>query len=53
MSWCFSLEAAVVITTAAGLDGAGHLRGGLLGLVLIVLLNLWLSGNMGGGLTIR
>jgi len=28
-------------------------RGGLLGLVLIILLILWLTGNIGGGLRIR
>jgi len=29
--------------------GTPHYSGGLLGLVLIVLLILWLSGNVGGG----
>ena len=37
--------------------GAGwrgpHYGGGLLGLVLIVLLILWLTGNMGGGMMSR
>lgn len=33
--------------------GAPHYGGGLLGLVLIVLLILWLTGHMGGGMMIR
>ena len=33
--------------------GTPHFGGGLLGLVLIVVLILWLSGHMGGGMMIR
>jgi hypothetical protein len=33
--------------------GTPHYGGGLLGLVLIVLLILWLTGNIGGGPVIR
>lgn len=33
--------------------GTPHYGGGLLGLVLIVLLILWLTGHMGGGMMIR
>jgi hypothetical protein len=33
--------------------GRAALRGRLAGLVLIILLILWLTGNMGGGMMIR
>lgn len=33
--------------------GGPHYGGGLLGLVLIILLILWLTGNLGGGPMIR
>jgi Cupin domain/Protein of unknown function (DUF3309) len=33
--------------------GGPHYGGGLLGLVLIILLILWLTGNLGGGMRIR
>jgi Protein of unknown function (DUF3309) len=33
--------------------GAPHFGGGLLGLVLIIGLILWLTGNMGGGMGLR
>ena len=33
--------------------GGRHYGGGLLGLALIVLLVLWLTGNLGGGMMIR
>jgi hypothetical protein len=33
--------------------GGPHYGGGLLGLVLLVLLILWLTGNIGGGLRMR
>jgi hypothetical protein len=33
--------------------GGPHYGGGLLGLVLIILLILWLTGNIGGGMMIR
>jgi hypothetical protein len=33
--------------------GGSHYGGGLLGLVLIVLLILWLTGSIGGGVRIR
>jgi hypothetical protein len=33
--------------------GAPHFGGGLLGLVLIVLLVLWVTGNLGGGPMMR
>ncbi len=33
--------------------GTSHYGGGVLGLVLLVLLILWLTGNIGGGTPIR
>jgi hypothetical protein len=45
--WCCSWAAAGHIT-ASVLDGAALINGGgLLGLILLVLLILWLTGNLG------
>jgi hypothetical protein len=33
--------------------GAPHYGGGLLGLVLLIVLILWLAGNLGGGPVVR
>jgi len=48
------LEAAVAICYGRGAGWGGpHYGGGLLGLVLMILLILWLTGHMGGGMMIR
>lgn len=47
--WSSSLVAAVPTTGRVRVGAGHHYGGGLLGLVLLILLILWLTSNLGGG----
>ncbi len=63
MEPCHGILLIIVLVLPLGGDGAfygsragwggPHYGGGLLGLVLIILLILWLTGNLGGGPMMR